>query len=100
LRLESLFDGILVTSGEGRENKLSSVWMPWVHRKTGALDNRIHNREHVGEVKIRCKALRVAIQSHSDKIDIPGTFTVTKDCAFDSVGASEDTQLGSCNSTS
>jgi len=50
ISLETFFDGVLMRSREGSEDKLSSVRMSRVDRQTGALGHGVGDREDVGEI--------------------------------------------------
>jgi hypothetical protein len=85
LSLEPFLDGILVTSGECSENKLSSVWVTGMDGKSGAFRNGVDDGEHVGEVEMGLESKGVEVEGEGNEIDISGSFSVSEDCSFYSV---------------
>jgi hypothetical protein len=67
--------------------------MPRVDRQSSALNHRVHDREHVREVKVWREPLRVAIEGEGDQVDIAGSLSVAKNGTLDSVRTSEDTKF-------
>ena len=63
LSLETLLDGVLVTTGEGSEDQLTGVGVAGVDGEAGALDDCVDDGEHVGEVETGVEALGVAIEA-------------------------------------
>jgi hypothetical protein len=87
LRLETLLDGVLVTSRKGGEDEIACVRVTRVDRKTGALGHGVDDREHVAKVEIGLDTLRVEVEGESDEVDVSSSFTVAKDGAFYAVSA-------------
>jgi hypothetical protein len=85
LSLEPFLDGILVTSGECSENKLSSIWVTGMDGKTSTFRDGIDDWEHVGEVEMGLETEGVEVEGEGNEIDVSGSFSVSEDCSFYSV---------------
>lgn len=93
LSLETLFDGVLMATGERRKDKVTGVWVTGVDGKTGAFSNSVDNREEITEINLWLDTLRVQVEREGHEIDVACAFTVSKDSSFDTISAGKQTKL-------
>jgi hypothetical protein len=99
LGVQTLFDSILVSTSESREDQSTGVWVTDGDRGlVAAADNRDGLRE-VGKVELGRDTLGVEVESESDEVDVSGTFAITQEASFNTSAASKKTILCSCDSS-
>jgi len=80
-----------VRSRESGEDELSGVRSPRVNGDVGASGNDLDAFLQVGEVQFGADTLSVHVESESDQVDVSGTFTVSEETTFNSVGTCHET---------
>ncbi|MNJ43964.1 hypothetical protein D3C77_389960 [compost metagenome] len=82
-------DRILMGTGEGSEYEFTCIWLSFVHFHFGHALIDLDNFKNVLEIQLRIDTMGIHIQSKSDNVHVPCSFSVTKQCSFDSLSASE-----------
>lgn len=92
--VESLLDGVLMTSREGSEDQFTTPWSTRVHADLIALGCCLNDLGQVGEVELGVDSLRVHVEGHSDKIDVTCALSTAEQATLDTVGTGHQTELG------
>jgi hypothetical protein len=99
LVLETFLEGILVRAGESGEYQFPGVRVPWMNRQVIALGDNVNNVLDVAEIDIRVDSLSVIVQGEIDEVDIPRTFPISKEAAFNTVCSGKNTKFGGGNAS-
>lgn len=78
-------------SRESRKDQFSRPRVPGVNRDIMALGDSLDRSIQVGEVKLGADSLGVKVQREGDQIDVSGTFSISEQASFDSVGTGHET---------
>src|SRR5580698_1767483 len=93
-RGQPFLDGVLVGAGASRKHEVADVRMTRMNGKLVAGFRAMRDRIDVGKVELRIDALGVQVHRERYDIDVTGALTVTKQRAFDALGASHHGEFG------
>src|SRR5690606_13109918 len=91
---KALLDGVLVRTGEGREDQIAGIGVARVDGQRGAAFSAAAHFVDVGEVEAWVDALGVEVHGQRDQADVAGAFAIAEQAAFDPVCARHYGQFG------
>jgi hypothetical protein len=94
LCFETLFDRILMGTGEGGVDKFTCVRMTGVDGQVIALRHRVYNGLYVTDIQARMNALRIEIQSQVYEVDISCAFPIAEKTSLDPISTSKQAKFG------
>lgn len=92
--VDSLFDGILMRTGEGCKHQVARIGMAVMHLHAGAFFINFTDLTDVGEIQLRVHALGIHIHRDIHDVRIARAFAVSKEGPFHTLRACQEAQLG------
>ena len=76
-----------------RKHQISGIWLTVVYLHSCQAFISLTDLFHIREIKSRIYTLGIHIHAKCNNVNVTGTFSVSEQCTFDTVGTCKDTKL-------